>query len=488
MNAGCQMILSKEQVSRYLRHIIIPEISDIGQKKIIESKIFVVAGDTKEASSLIYYLAASGVGSISCCFSDCDGCEILLKNVKDLNNECIIELIDKNAIENDIAWFRGKDFALRIFLSEKSKIKGFVSKPVYIEPISKTSPLIVAVYDGWKGSIQFLTSSEQLKKLYGHLKDIDQYDIIYKAGKDGNIFAAGLLGAAAAIEAIKYVLDIGSNCETPLYFNLLSMDFKRGYLENINEYFLSSKLERENTYLGHYKISKELKDCKVLIAGVGGLGSPAAMALAGAGVGTIGLVDYDFVEASNLNRQLLHSTSRIGMSKVDSAEKFINNIFNGTGIIKYNLALNKNNILEIINEYDVIIDGIDNLPARYLLNDACFFAGKPMIEAGAVRFEGLNTVILPGIGPCYRCLFPEMPDIGSLPGSAEAGVLGPVPGVIGFIEAAEAYKLLMGCGELLVNKIMYFDALNLNFDIMKVDKTTKCKLCGKSPIITKLQE
>lgn len=492
------MILSREQINRYLRHIIIPEISGKGQKKIIESSVFIIANEAKDAAYLLHYLAASGVGNISCCFIDLKGYEKLFDNVRDLNNDCTIELIDIKTLNQENSLFFQKDFSISVFLLQKNKIRDILINYPGIENIYKLSSTIFAFYDGWKGFIQFFDNSDGLIKMCLNLKDLSNYELQERPEKEGSVFSTGLLGAIGAIEVIKFILGIGSKCEKPLFFDLLSMEFNRSDSLNISDFFSCRKLiidyKREENSLEHmenlklFKIPKALKDCKVLIVGTGGLGSPAALALASAGIGTIGLMDYDSVELSNLNRQILHSTSRIGMPKVESAKKFIKNTFNDINIITYNLGLNRDNVMDIISEYDVIIDGVDNFPTRYLLNDACYFAGKPMIEAGAVRFSGLNMTILPKVGTCYRCLFPDIPEAGSIQSCAEVGVLGPVPGVMGFIQAAETVKLLLDKGELLVNKIMYFDAMDLDFDVISIAKTTKCKLCGTGPSITELME
>ncbi|MDF2673463.1 MAG: thiazole biosynthesis adenylyltransferase ThiF [Clostridiales bacterium] len=492
------MILSRELINRYLRHIIIPEISGQGQKKIIEANIFICGDEVKAATYLIYYLAAAGVGNISCFFIDGNGYEKLFDNVRKLNNDCTIKLIDIKTLNQENPCFLEKDFSISVFLLKRNRINDVLINYPAIESASKSSSTIFALYDGWRGFIQFFNNSDDLKRIPLNTNDVSNYEFQEKLEVEGSIFSTGILGAIGAIEVIKYILDMCSKCEKPLFIDLLSMEFNRSDTINFRDFFANNRYEKnfekeksisENKdRVKPHNFSKSLKDCKVLIVGTGGLGSPAALALASAGVGTIGLVDYDSVEASNLNRQILHSTSRIGMSKVESGKEFIKSTYKDIDIITYNVSLNKNNVMDIISEYDVIIDGVDNFPTRYLLNDACYFAGKPMIEAGAVRFSGLNMTILPGVGPCYRCLFPDIPESGSIQSCAEVGVLGPVPGVMGFIQAAETVKLLTGKGELLVNKIMYFDAMDFDFDVISVDKTTKCKLCGNAPSITELME
>lgn len=474
------MILSQEQIERYIRQIVIPEIKEAGQRLIIESSIFAFTGDTKSGAPLLYYLASSGVGHISCCFIDSHGYERIFENVRDINNECKIDMVDIETKDESEHSLSQRDFTLIILLFEESKIEEVLRNYSHTEMLSKPAPMIIAIYNEWKGFINFFDKAEDMVKWYSNLNLEDNILVHERLRDDGSIFSSGLLGAIAAIEAIKFSLKLGSNCKKPLYFDLLKMEFIRDDLQGINTFQMVRSIEADNDTK---KNINKLKDKKVLIVGTGGLGSPAALALSSAGIGRIGLVDYDSVEISNLNRQILHSTSRIGMAKVESAEEFIKNTCNDVNIIKYNINLDRHNVLEIMDNYDVIIDCVDNFQTRYLLNDASYFAGKPLIEAGVVRFNGLNMTILPCKTPCYRCLFPDIPKKDSIPSCAEMGVLGPIPGVMGFIQGAEAYKLLTGYGELLTNKIMYFDALDLDFNVIIVDRTNRCKLCGASPSI-----
>lgn len=222
--------------------------------------------------------------------------------------------------------------------------------------------------------------------------------------------------------------------------------------------------------------------------GVGGLGSPAAFALTLIGVGAIGLVDGDYVELTNLNRQILHATSRIGMPKVESARLFLNQINPSIDIKTYFTNLTKQNVMEVIKDYDVIVAGLDNLPSRYLLNDACFLMNKPLVEAGVLRFNGMGRTILPRSGPCYRCIFPQIPSQERIPTTLDLGILGVVPGVMGFVQAIEVAKILGGVGKLLKNNLLLFEALNMEFRVPSFRKDPRCPLCGQKPTITSLQE
>lgn len=233
---------------------------------------------------------------------------------------------------------------------------------------------------------------------------------------------------------------------------------------------------------------EKLLSARVLIAGVGGLGSPAALYLAGAGVGTLGLADFDVVDETNLQRQLIHSLRHIGELKVVSAKERIESINADVQIRLHPLRLTKENIRNVIRDYDVVVDGTDNFAVRYLLNDACYFERKPLVYGSILRFDGQASVFKTPDGPCYRCLFPDPPPAGHIPSCSEAGVLGVVPGIIGTIQAAETLKLLLGIGEPLIGKLMVFDALEMSFRKVALEKDEACPLCGKNPLIRELVE
>jgi len=226
---------------------------------------------------------------------------------------------------------------------------------------------------------------------------------------------------------------------------------------------------------------RKLKAAKVLLIGTGGLGSPTALYLAAAGIGTMGMVDYDVVDESNLHRQIIHGLSTVGKSKLDSAEIRIKDINPDIEIIKYNVPLTSDNALEIFAPYDVIIDGTDNFPTRYLVNDACAKLGKPNVYGSIFRFEGQLSVFYPKVGPCYRCMFPEPPPPGLVPSCAEGGVLGILPGTIGTMQATEAIKLLLGIGEPMIGRMLLYDALEMSFTTIKVHKNANCPVCSIAP-------
>jgi sulfur-carrier protein adenylyltransferase/sulfurtransferase len=231
---------------------------------------------------------------------------------------------------------------------------------------------------------------------------------------------------------------------------------------------------------------RRLKAGKVLCIGAGGLGSPAAMYLAAAGVGTIGLVDYDVVDFSNLQRQIIHGTPDVGRSKLASAKDRLHAINPHVDIPTYETALSSENALELFEPYDVILDGTDNFPTRYLTNDACVLLGKPNAYGSIFRFEGQASVFATKNGPCYRCLYPEPPPPGLVPSCAEGGVLGVLPGIIGVIQATEAVKLIAGIGEPLIGRFLIYDALRMHFRELKLRKDPDCPVCGTHPTVKKL--
>lgn len=231
---------------------------------------------------------------------------------------------------------------------------------------------------------------------------------------------------------------------------------------------------------------KKLLQAQVLIIGAGGLGSPLGLYLAAAGVGTIGLVDFDVVDLSNLQRQILHTNDEIGKPKLDSAEKRIQAMNPDTRVIKHHTRISSGDALEIIKDYDLVIDGTDNFPTRYLVNDACVFLNKPNIYGSIFRFEGQAAVFKPREGPCYRCLYPEPPPPGMVPSCAEGGVLGILPGIIGVIQATEAVKLIVGTGEPLVGRLLIYNALDMTFRTLKLRRDKNCPVCGDHPTVTQL--
>ncbi|KYO63813.1 HesA/MoeB/ThiF family protein [Thermovenabulum gondwanense] len=454
------MLLPKEKINRFLRHIIMPEISGPGQKKLIESKGLVVSPSPESAIPLVFYLAALGIENLYCYFKSYDEYYFFLKeNLKDFNPDLKLFFLSEEEIESSIDELDFCVFFDEFFVPEKFK----------------EVPAVFALTSPWRGIIKTSKGATFLEE-----EDLLFPESLKKISENspGKILSRCFSGAICSIEAAKLVLKIGKTLDSPLYYDLLNMDFTNTF-EPVNTE--EPALFEENNF---YEL---LSKAKVLIVGTGGLGSPAALALTLAGVGTIGLVDSDNVEISNLNRQILHSTSRINMPKVDSAEIFLKKLNPKINIIKYHTRFTLENSLEIVKDYDVVIDGVDNLPTRYLLNDVCVISKKPLAEAGVLRFEGLGMTIVPGKGPCYRCVFPKMPPAGSIPSCSETGILGPVPGVLGFIEATETVKIITGAGKLLKGRLVFFDSMDLDFRTPEIKNNPECPVCGQNPSIKDLK-
>jgi molybdopterin/thiamine biosynthesis adenylyltransferase/rhodanese-related sulfurtransferase/molybdopterin converting factor small subunit len=230
----------------------------------------------------------------------------------------------------------------------------------------------------------------------------------------------------------------------------------------------------------------KLKQAKVAMIGAGGLGAPVGLYLAAAGIGRVGIVDFDVVDASNLQRQVIHGTKDLGRKKLDSAADRMRDINPNIQIDKFEVGLTSENAFEILREYDLVIDGTDNFPTRYLVNDACVLLKKPNVYGSIFRFEGQATVFAYEDGPCYRCLYPEPPPPGLVPSCAEGGVLGILPGLIGVVQATEAVKIILGVGETLKNRLLLYDALNMRFRELKLRRERNCPVCGDHPTVTKL--
>ncbi len=233
------------------------------------------------------------------------------------------------------------------------------------------------------------------------------------------------------------------------------------------------------------KGQRKLLDAKVLLIGAGGLGSPVALYLAAAGVGTLGIVDFDVVDITNLQRQILHHTHDIGRLKVVSAAESIGEINPDVHVVQHREQLSSENALELMRPYDIVVDGSDNFPTRYLVNDATVMLGKPCVHGSIFLFEGQAATFVPGKG-CYRCLYPTPPPPGMVPNCSEAGVLGVLPGIVGSIQAVETIKLILGLGNTLTGRLLLFDALNMEFRQVKVRRNPNCPVCGDNPTVTEL--
>ena len=266
----------------------------------------------------------------------------------------------------------------------------------------------------------------------------------------------------------------------------------RGYEVELPRTLTAEQRERYSRHLLLPEVGAEgqqkLLDAKVLLLGAGGLGSPAALYLAAAGVGTLGIVDTDTVDASNLQRQILHNSERIGRLKTESARETITALNPDVHVVEHRLRLSAENVLDVIADYDVIVDGADNFPTRYVLNDASVILGKPVVHGSIFRFEGQTTVFAPGQGPCYRCLFPEPPPAEMAPSCAEAGVLGVLPGIVGSLQAVEALKLILGIGEPLIGRLLLYDALETSFRELRLRRDPACPACGDHATIKTVED
>lgn len=254
--------------------------------------------------------------------------------------------------------------------------------------------------------------------------------------------------------------------------------------------FTDEQIERYSRHIILPEVGGEgqskMLEAKVLLIGAGGLGSPAAYYLAAAGIGNLGIIDFDTVDLSNLQRQIIHSTERIGMLKTESAKQTIEALNPDVNVTVYNEKLTSENIVRLFEDYDYILDGTDNFATRYLINDACVMLGKTNIHGSIFRFEGQTTVFKPKEGPCYRCLYPEPPPPGLVPNCQEGGVLGVLAGVIGNLQVVETLKLILGIGKPLIGTLLLYDALNTEFRRLKLRRDVNCPVCGEQPVIKEL--
>lgn len=346
---------------------------------------------------------------------------------------------------------------------------------------SKPAPLLVDVRekDEFRGG--YIPGAIHLPRGFlemqaeGKLPDKKAEVVLYCAGGTRSAFAAkslaelGYENVLSANPGFVRWKDMAYPVETP-------PDLTPAQLDRYSRHLLLPEVGEK----GQEKLLKG----RVLLLGAGGLGSPSALYLAAAGVGTLGLIDADVVDASNLQRQILHSTSRLNMPKVDSAEIALKDLNPDVKVVKYQERLTSANIDRILDEgWDVIVDGVDNFPTRYLVNDASIFKNIPVIHGSIFRFDGQVTTFVPGQGPCYRCLYPEPPPAHLAPSCAEAGVLGILPGAIGILQATEAVKILLGKGNLLNGRLLTYDSLGMTFRTLKLRRDKDCPVCGENPTI-----
>jgi adenylyltransferase/sulfurtransferase len=304
--------------------------------------------------------------------------------------------------------------------------------------------------------------------LYLNDDDIRYLEGLQTPVKDGDALSIipSIAGGAASLEAVAQI----SDDELPTLSNAEIARYSR--------HLILPEMGVEG--------QRKLKAAKVLCIGTGGLGSPLALYLTAAGVGTIGLVDFDVVDESNLQRQIIHTTPDVGKKKIDSAAEKLTALNPFTKVVKHETMLTSANALEILSGYDIVVDGTDNFPTRYLVNDACVISGKPNVYGSIFRFDGQASIFATKEGPCYRCLYPEPPPPGLVPSCAEGGVLGILPGLVGVIQATEAIKLILGAPEPLIGRLLLVDAWRMKFRELKLRKNPECPVCGTHPTVTKL--
>lgn len=347
-----------------------------------------------------------------------------------------------------------------------------------------TSPVVIDVREKDEWLEGFIPGAKWIPRGFLELRIEEQVPekssevIIYCAGGTRSALAA------KSLEALGYA-NVSSMAGGFTAWKRAGLAFDRPYVMTQEQAIRYSRhtMLPEVGEEGQIKLLK----AKVLAIGAGALGSPVSLYLAAAGVGTFGIVDDDTVDSSNLQRQVLHATDRIGTPKVESAAKTIKGLNPDVKVIPFQTRLSSDNVLDIIKDFDVIVDGVDNFPTRYLLNDAALKLGKPVIHASIYRFEGQVTSFIPDEGPCYRCLYPEPPPPDMAPSCQEAGVLGVLPGVVGVLQATEAIKILLGLGKNLAGRLIMYDAVNTKFREMKLRRDPKCPTCGEGVDRSKIE-
>ncbi|OFV69815.1 ThiF family adenylyltransferase [Acetobacterium wieringae] len=458
------------QIKRYLRQIIMPEIGGAGQKKLLTTKILVCAPDLKIADLLLRYLVAMGIGQIDCFLGNPDNWEPICENLRDLNPDISLQLVKTVTTPADFNLIQGNNRFCRKLaesLLSDSLTRAF-------------TPTLVSVYDAWQGCFNYCYDQAAMKLFLDALQNkgfADHQAITHELNILGSDLSAAFSGTLLPIELAKACLNIGEQQTAGFYFDLISLIF--------DNQFTTSQTLCPPMDLSQAIDMNKLRSARILTVGAGGLGCPANLVLAKAGLTHLSLIDFDQVEISNLNRQILHSNSRIGLLKVESARIALKSINPELNITLYPEALSTENARTLIGQHDLVIDGLDNLPTRYLLNDACYLENKPLIEAGALSYYGQVTALIPDDGPCFRCLFPQAD--GQTAGScSETGVLGPVPGVIGVLEAVEAIKQLLDLTPNLTGRLLMIDTLATSFDLFSFKKDTNCPLCGQDRSIHEL--
>src|ERR687885_1411907 len=377
------------------------------------------------------------------------------KTQQDFLEEARREIPEVSVEEVEARRKRGDDFIL-LDVREKDEVRaGYIAGAVTIP----------------RGFLEFQAA--------GHIPNTDRDVVVYCAGGARSLLAAKVL-RSMGYDRVSSMAGGITRWRDAGYAVVRDRQLSAEQLERYSRHFLLSQIGEKG--------QGQLLDAKVLLVGAGGLGSPAGLYLAAAGVGTLGVVDADVVDLSNLQRQVLHITERIGRLKTESARETITALNPDVHVVEHRLRLSAENVLDVIADYDVIVDGADNFPTRYVLNDASVILGKPVVHGSIFRFEGQTTVFAPGQGPCYRCLFPEPPPAEMAPSCAEAGVLGVLPGIVGSLQAVEALKLILGIGEPLIGRLLLYDALETSFRELRLRRDPTCPSCGEQATIKTVED
>lgn len=475
--------LTPQQVQRYLRQIIMPEISGRGQQTLLETHVIVHMPSVEWGEMMLTYLAAVGVGQVTCVLDDIESGGDIQEHVQDLNPEMQLEVIHAGKPQIPADHQRPNAFIVigPTDYVEARRQKTDQDSLALVETMNgepdHLAPGIFVRIKPWQGTLE-VHGNRQVSKgntetaAVKAVPDAENLEQVFDTGlvSIGEGLSSSFGGIMAVIELVKMRLGIGRQLDKPLSYDLMNMKF--------DEELRGESEESHGVDIIHLR--QRLAKGKVLLIGSGGLGSPSAFALAKAGIGTLGLVDHDLVDLSNLNRQILHTTSRIGVPKVESGAKTLKMLNPKMTVHTYQERMTEKNADRLLKEYDLLLDGLDNLPSRYVANRAAVAAGKPFIQAGVLTFYGQSISILPGEGPCFECIFPQSEESGNAPTCEETGVLGAVPGLMGVIQAVETVKQLCGIKSSLHSKYLMVDVLESEFTTIDLTSRQECSLCQKS--------
>jgi len=460
------MVLTRDQIYRYMSQMLIPEIRGKGQEMLLGSRVLIYCESLEEASLALHYLAAAGVGEVRCIINDPNDCSRLQDKLSDLNSDTMISFSSEGMPDTALI-----QSVTRIIAGSRDYVLNTLKDILRTGQNKHFVPTVVSISEDWHGALQTFTERSGLESFVDELPSMSPESVQQDADY-ANRLSGYFSSLMAVIEHLKLALNVGKPMDNALYYNLSAMDFisvsnTRELVKKLYRNAVTAKPQHE-----HFSASR------VLIAGCGGLGSPAAYVLASLGIGKLGLWDPGTVELGDLNHEVMHASSRLGMPKARSAEIFLRDLNPGIELEIFDTTLSDIDLNEIIGRYDIVIGCMDSRKEIYLLNDACIAAGKPLLQAGALDISGLATSIIPGEGHCYRCLFPEAESSDSLPMCRETGVLGPVPGIMGIIQAAEAVKLLSGIGRSLKDRLLLFDVFDTDLYIVNNIRNYCCELCG----------